>query len=257
MQAQAERLGLVFLFDPAIEAGRLPDQTGNYILCDTGPLGHFGVGDQACTLSHIAALESFLDSPQSCCLMLEDDARLAEDASAWLGDLDWVPEDADVVKLEAFQQKGLVVLLGKSEHRHLARNVKRLLSRHTGAAGYLLTRKAAEKILNRLHRIDMPIDHLLFNLNISPLAKTLCTYQVLPALIRQDPSAGGSDIAPLRIAPTNRFALAARELRRGMQDVSSLPAQLVQLIARRATLTSIDWVDECIQAVDVFSTKDQ
>ena len=73
-----------------------------------------------------------------------------------------------------------------------------MLSRHTGAAAYILSREAAELLL-RQTRFDLPVDHLLFNPNNSALFAQLAPWQLLPAIARQEQFVGAkSDIEGTR-----------------------------------------------------------
>jgi len=51
-----------------------------------------------------------------------------------------------------------------------------MLSRHTGAAAYILSRAAAQLLL-RQTRFDLPVDHLLFNPNNYRLFESLHPWQ--------------------------------------------------------------------------------
>jgi glycosyl transferase family 25 len=75
--------------------------------------------------------------------------------------------------------------------------------------------------------VRMPIDHLLFNLNLSPLAREVGVAMVVPALARQAWDAFSSDIQPGTQA--RRKPLAAR-LRRGLAEISLAPRQLAAML---------------------------
>ena len=75
----------------------------------------------------------------------------------------------------------------------------RMRSRHTGAAAYILSRRAAEMLL-AMPRFDLPVDHLLFNPNNSQLFARLQPWQLLPAVARQQEFVGDkSDIEGWRV----------------------------------------------------------
>ena len=138
-----------------------------------GPWGQFHLQNMAATLSHSRAWERFLQSDADICFIMEDDIFISEDLECWLNDLSWWPADADIIKLECWveklDKKG-AILFEKPGIKHLNRKVKRLLTRHMGAAGYLLTRKAAEKLLIECWRMlvfGISIRNILFRESIS------------------------------------------------------------------------------------------
>jgi glycosyl transferase family 25 len=86
-------------------------------------------------------------------------------------------------------------------------------------------------------QFDLPVDHLLFNPNNSPLFAQLSPWQLLPAIARQEqflgaPKNGSSDIEATRLhlrAFSPRYAL--RELVRLGYDLRLLPRQAAALLA--------------------------
>ncbi len=244
MSAQAEKIGLPIRFFDAVNGAETAPEDFAQRFDNHGPLGEFGAGDMACTLSHLQICEQFLESTSTHCVVLEDDALMAADLPDWLSDLSWFPRDADIVKLEAGTQKGLVVLLGRTKQSHLGRDLRPLLSRHTGAAGYIINRNAARKILGHLLHIDMPIDHFLFNQNISPIAADLGIYQIEPALVQQDEAAGVSDLHALRKTDMPKSDRWLRDVRRGWAEVSRLPQQVLAMLIKGARLVKIEWVSQ-------------
>ena len=241
--AQAKTLGIDLPFFDAVTPATAPDGAMERFT-ENGPLGRLGEGDKACTLSHLAAIDAFLASSADVALILEDDAQLATDLPAWLADLSWIPSDADLVKLEAFEQKGLVVLLGKPILERFGRHLSQLLSRHTGGAGYLITRSAAERVLATRNPLRVPIDHMLFNANVSALAADLKSYQVYPALVRQQKTKGGSDLRrPRNAVDEPGWAHVRREIVRGWYEIRCLPRQLGNAVFSGARLKTIVFAD--------------
>ena len=108
----------------------------------------------------------------------------------------------------------------------------RMLSRHTGAAAYILNRAAAELLLDQT-RFDLPVDHLLFNPNNSKLFAALSPWQLLPAIARQEQFVGEkSDIEGTRKG-LRAFGLTyiGRELVRFGYDLKLIPRQLAALLS--------------------------
>jgi glycosyl transferase family 25 len=116
-----------------------------------------------------------------------------------------------------------------------------MLSRHTGAAAYILSRRAAE-ILLRQTRFDLPVDHLLFNPNNSRLFASLSPWQLVPAIARQAQDET-SDIEGTRKDLRNfDWTYIKRELVRFGYDLRLLPRQLTAL-ARGAKFVAITTAD--------------
>lgn len=240
--AQSARLGVDLQFFPAVNGYAASDDFFDARFARSGPLGLLGTGDKACTLSHFNALEAFCAGDCSYCLMVEDDAIISAELGLWLGDLSWWPRGADVVKLEAYEQAGLVVLLGPDHSCHLGRSLAPLWSRHAGTCGYMISKAGARAALAQSDHVDVPIDHLLFNGNISALARQLNVYQLYPALFKQTPHEGTSDVIGLRKRPKG-VARLAQELRRGLGEVSRLPIQISQRLFRGGLIEAIQFAD--------------
>ncbi len=222
MGPEFDRAGIAPVYFPAIDA-REPDNRARLDqMPDHGPWGAVALHDKACTASHLALLRAFLERDESYCLVLEDDVFLSPEISEWLADLSWWPDDAEMVKLERWRDDKLLLVMDRKARTHLGRSIARLHSRHSGTAGYMVSRKGAEKIVET-QVVNMPIDHLLFNINISPTARSLTTYQVFPALVVQgnDPEpAAGSTRAQTGKPAENRHL---KKLRRGWAEIKVVP----------------------------------
>ena len=116
----------------------------------------------------------------------------------------------------------------------------RMLSRHTGAAAYILSRGGVELLL-RERRFDLPVDHLLFNPNNSPLFANLSPGQLVPAIARQEDAK--SDIEGTRKGlRVFGWTYINRELVRFGYDLKLLPRQLAALL-RGAKFVAVKTAD--------------
>jgi glycosyl transferase family 25 len=232
MEARADGLGLELERVAALDAGTADQATVNRWFAMGGPLGEIPAGDKACLLSHRAAWEQFAASGAPHAVFLEDDVRLSQVAAAMLTSDAWIPGDAAVVKLEHYGPAGQRVLLAGIHAVGEDFRMGRMLSRHTGAAAYILSRKAAETLLAE-QRFDLPVDHLLFNPNNSKLFTVLAPWQLLPAIARQEEFVGEkSDIEETRTG-LRSFGLPymQRELVRFGYDLKLVPRQLAALLS--------------------------
>lgn len=197
----------------------------------SGPLGQIPMGDKACLLSHRRGWEMFLASGECHAVFLEDDVRLSASAAALLTSDGWIPADAAVVKLEHYGPAGQRVLL--TDMRAVGEDFQlgRMLSRHTGAAAYILSRRAAELLLSQTC-FDLPVDHLLFNPNNSKLFARLRPRQLVPAIARQEKFVGEkSDIEGTRLGlRAFGWTYLKRELVRLGYDLKLVPRQIAALL---------------------------
>ena len=172
--------------------------------------------------------------------VLEDDVVLKDNAAFPLGASDWIPAGIDLIKLEHYGPPGQSVLLSNFSDVGDGFRLARMRSRHTGAAAYILSRRAAERLL-AIPRFDLPVDHLLFNPNNSPIFTTLRPWQLLPVVARQEDFVGDkSDIEGWRVGLRKLdAAYAKRELIRFGYDLKLLPGQLALLISGRAKFVKV------------------
>ncbi len=248
MTARAAALGLGLVRVAAVDAAQAQGATLDTWFAQGGPLGEVPRGDKACLLSHRLAWERFMASGNSHAVFLEDDVLLSQAAGRLLADNSWIPADVAVVKLEHYGPRGQRVLLNGFRAVAGTFRIGRMLSRHTGAAAYILSRGAAEFLLSQT-RFALPVDHLLFNPNNSPLVARLAPVQLLPAIARQEqflqtPSIREkSDIEATRVGLRRlSWTYAKRELIRFTYDLRLAPRQLRALLGG-ARLTAVSTAD--------------
>lgn len=241
MTMQLSSLGLPVQVVTAVDAARISDDQAGKRFASNGPLGPIPKGDKCCTLSHMRAWQMFLDSGDSRALILEDDVALDADAIELLHDLSWIAPSVGLVKIEHYGPESQRVLVDDLVDVGCGRQIGRLLSRHTGAAAYIISRETAQTLLAWPKRWTLPVDHMLFNPNNSPLAGTLCPYQLTPAIARQTETIGGStDIdhwrAELRDGGLRHLR---RELVRAYYEIRLLPTQVASLLWRESEFVRV------------------
>jgi glycosyl transferase family 25 len=235
MAAQAERLGLDLARIEAVDAW-ITEPDARFDI--DGPLGEIPRGDQCCTLSHVKAWEMFVASGEAYAAVLEDDVVLSPGAGFVLKDSDWIPAGIGLLKLEHYGPMSQSVLLSDFRDVGGGFQVARMHSRHTGAAAYILSRAAAQMLL-AVTRFNLPVDHLLFNPNNSPLFPALSPWQLLPAVARQQ-AGDKSDIEGWRVGMRKLSATyVKRELIRFGYDLKLLPKQIALLLSGRAKFVRI------------------
>jgi glycosyl transferase family 25 len=241
MRSQLSSLGLPVQVVTAIDAIKIPEDQANTRFAADGPLGPIPKGDKCCTLSHMRAWEMFLDTGDDRALILEDDVALDPAAIHLLLDLSWIAPSVGLVKIEHYGPETQRVLVDDLIEVGCGRQLGRLLSRHTGAAAYIISRATAQTLLDWPKRWTLPVDHMLFNPNNSPLAATLCPYQLTPAIARQTETIGGkTDIdhwrAELR---TGGWGYVRRELVRAYYEMRLLPSQIASLLWRESEFVRV------------------
>jgi len=238
MEQQARRLGLALTRLEAVDARNADPGELKGWFKESGPLGVIPKGDQCCFLSHRLAWIRLAESGAPYAAVLEDDVQLSARAPLVLKSADWIPQGIDLIKLEHYGPTSQSVLLSDFMDVGNGFRLGRMRSRHTGGAAYILSRRAAEALL-QTSRFDLPVDHLLFNPNNSKLFAQLRPWQLLPTVARQEQD-NKSDIEGSRMA-SRKFSLAyaKRELVRFGYDLKLLPLQLALLAAGKAKFTRV------------------
>ncbi len=143
-----------------------------------------------CMLSHRHAWEKIAAMETGHAVILEDDIHFSAEAAAFLKSSEWIPADAEIVKIETVK-KWKTVVSKKSiplDHGH---SLARLLGQHFGMAGYILTPRSSARLLSELGSLHMAVDQILFD-PASDLFSRTQIYQMMPALCIQDQFAGAA-----------------------------------------------------------------
>ncbi|HEY0300104.1 MAG TPA: glycosyltransferase family 25 protein [Rhizomicrobium sp.] len=242
MTAQLAGLDLPYQTVSAVDARNMPDDVADRNFLADGPLGPLPKGDKCCTLSHMRAWSMFLSTGDSHGVILEDDVELDADAGPLLRDASWIPPSVGLLKIERFGPHNQRVLLDELVDAGHGRQIGRLRSRHTGAGAYILSRDTARTLLSWPERWSLPVDHMLFNPNNSPLAQALRPYQLTPAVARQSETlGGGTDIGEWRTHLREfNWRYVKRELVRSYYEIRLLPGQVASLVRRDANLVRVE-----------------
>jgi glycosyl transferase, family 25 len=177
MRREFGRLGLEFSRIPATDGATLSAETIEAFSPYT-KIGHIG-----CFLSHVAAWRQIADGGEAVAAIFEDDIHLSSLISPFLSNFRWLPNDADIVRLETM---GNGMRLGRPAAEYQGVAIRPVYARAWGTAGYVIRREVAKRLAacSQLH--CPPIDYFLFNASASAVARTLRVYQLDPALCMQD-----------------------------------------------------------------------
>lgn len=241
MKSQLDRLGLPFERFSAVDAKAMDPQELREPFADGGPLGSLSPGDMGCTYSHIHIWRMIADGPDEWVTVLEDDIQLSDSAPEFLGDSDWIPKGIGLVKPERYGDENQLIVIGKPRLTVKRRTLAPLLSRHTGTGGYIISRGTAALLAGMKEKLTLPVDHLMFNPNNSPVFDRLRPWQLLPAILDQQAAVGGAtDIHRTREATRPRgMALVRRQLKRNYYDLRLVPSHVFQVLTGRAKVVKI------------------
>ncbi len=170
---------------PAIDGHRLgEEELQNFCQLHPRPnAATWGKGQVGCFLSHRAAWNNLSQSDNRFGAIFEDDLHISNDIKPLLESSLWIPEDADIIRLETSTNR---MLMGRPVFTYHKRYLCPLNSTSWCAGAYILHRETAEKLLNVSPEHYDTVDAFLFDRSNSITARSLKTYQFSPALCIQD-----------------------------------------------------------------------
>jgi GR25 family glycosyltransferase involved in LPS biosynthesis len=141
----------------------------------------FSLVEEACLAGHMLAWRQFLQSGHERGLILEDDAEPFGDFEGVVRALLEDGPAIDVVKLEGTPARASGRLAIPVRPLGKAHQLVRSLRPRSGGAAYVLTRSAAEQLLQRIDKVMMPVDDFLWSSGLHGLDVT----HVSPWLVMQ------------------------------------------------------------------------
>jgi glycosyl transferase family 25 len=139
-------------------------------------------GEIACHLSHRKAWQRLVNSGDETALILEDDVVLSPLLAEVLATPGWIPRDALAIKIECHFQDIVVSRAEREAPGALA--LARLRSLHYGSAGYIITRRFAERLIAARAEKFWAVDACLFGPRRQVKFGGM-VYQMRPALCAQ------------------------------------------------------------------------
>ena len=134
-----------------------------------------------CLLSHFALWTMIAANDEPFTAIFEDDVHIAQGLPALLNGP--LPGGAAVIKIETVAQP--VVIASRAVCSTPMSQLHRLVSFHAGSGAYIISRQAAQLLVDRVGLFDMPVDHILFEAH-HPATRDLQRFQCVPALAIQD-----------------------------------------------------------------------
>lgn len=139
----------------------------------------------ACLLSHVVLWQKAIDDNLDYIGIFEDDIHLGEQANKILSNTNWIPDNAHIIKVEAFYPK-VLASIRSSFIPTSNRKLVALKSKHMGTGGYILSNSGAKALLAFIKEYQklIPIDHIMFKEYL--VKGEYKVYQMMPAICIQD-----------------------------------------------------------------------
>jgi len=189
-KANFDRLGISFERTSAVD-GRLfseedyknfmKDRPRNYNRTQTK---NWLRGQMGCFLSHYNVWKKIAEGNEEFCAVFEDDIHVSDDLAKILNDSSWVPENIDIIRLETSTNR--IRLTAHPLLNHMNRNLYGVKSTSWCAGAYIISRKAAQRLVDLPAIYHEPADVILYHFTESVIAKNLNILQFNPALCTQD-----------------------------------------------------------------------
>lgn len=239
MTTQLDALGLSWERVAALDAQQASEEELAEYTDPTGPIPRMGAGARACTVGHFRMWHRFLETDAPVAFILEDDARLSENLPAFIHSAQTYANTLDILNFNRQPPNGNEKRLVVSKANTIGNEMftaMHLLSPHYGTAGYMITRAAAERLCHHLKRTNVPIDHLLFNPNVSSFMRTSRILQTFPAFVEPDIEKFHTSIQDEAVAASLSWQ---KKLSRLYYETRQTPAILAQVLLRRAEVKTL------------------
>ncbi len=144
-------------------------------------------GKIGCFLSHIMCWQNILSKGLDQAIILEDDIVLGDNATRFLDNTDWLPEEFDLIKVDT-HLSSCPLKSTKPIQIDNNRKLYELLDTHHCTGGYVISARGARRLLGSVKSgvIDLPVDDFMYSSQkANPHRAALQTYQMAPALCIQ------------------------------------------------------------------------
>jgi glycosyl transferase family 25 len=182
MEAKLDEFGIEHERVPAVDARIMPQAeiNKNYAVpegekaIDRGAIGSY--------MTHRSIWRKIADSDDPYTLVFEDDVLFGKDAKTILTDTSWIPDAADLIRLETFRRHTVHEMASVGEV--CGRKLVKIRYQHLGSAAYILSQRAARSLVKQSETFRYAPDYVLFN----PDCPDFCGFdiiQLVPALCIQ------------------------------------------------------------------------
>lgn len=239
MAGQLDALGLNWERFTALDAETATDEEIGKEVQLSGQTLRMLRGSQCCAVSNFEVWRKFVETGAPAAIILQDDVFLSSDFSKFAENADWVPKNCGLVQLEKWGKHETKKLLGAVIDGSPVggRVIQKLYSRTGGAGAYLITREAAIWALENKGMTHFAIDHVLFNMNMSPVSRKLGVAVINPFIAIQ-----GKDEFESKITGTKGDKKTLRQkLVRIWYEVNLMPSQLWVMLTGRAKWSPVNY----------------
>jgi glycosyl transferase family 25 len=226
METQARRIGFELTRVAGVEGPALPQADLDRWNPPRRAWRKLGPCEIGCFLGHRQAWQRVAEGDTPYGAIFEDDILISDDAGLLLGDDRWIPRDSQLVKLETFRQR--VALRPIEGDVPGGRSLARLMYRHLGGAGYILSRDLARRLLADHSQFFVPIDWVLFSHHHMDFAKR-SALQLCPAIcIQQQKAATATELPAIEESDSQAYrANLRRDRPKGLRsDPDAIPRGL-------------------------------
>ena len=241
LRNQLENLDLTWERIAAVDARQASEEELAEYTDPTGPIPRMGGGTRACTAGHFKIWKKFLETRAPVAFILEDDVRISKGFADFVKMATGYADEVDVLNFNRQNSKRDKKKLFVSKIAPLSNDIfigKRLLGVHYGTAGYMVTRKAAERLCNQIKRTNVPVDHLLFNPNVSSFSRSAHIYQSFPAMVEPD-------VETFETSIQNEVVPASvgwyKKILRAYYETNRVPSIITQLLLGRAQVKTLNF----------------
>lgn len=221
------------------DAHKVSDELLDNLVARSGPIPRMPRGARACTAGHVEIIKEFLSTDASHLLVLEDDAVLSSSFTNLISKI-VVNRDIGILNISrqipSGREKKLIVrsLAAISSDQF---QIYDLVGIHYSCAGYLMDRTSAKLFSEVYATIDVPIDHALFNPNVSKLYGKTPVRQLFPAIVKPREDL----ISSIQTAPVSGARSFRSRIKRAKAEVSIVPRLLIGLILGRYKVKTLDF----------------
>jgi len=243
-QKQLEQQNLSFERFAAIDARDAGEDILSEFTDKTGPIPRMGAGARACTVGHFNMWKQFLKTDARNAFILEDDIRISNSFAEFLVMATECSKDVDILNFNRQDSKRTLKKLVVSKKNNLTKTgfiAQSLLGPHYGTAGYMITRAAAEFLCYQVKRTNIPIDHLLFNPNVSKFNRSWRIYQTFPAFVEPDVAQFQTSIQKETVVASGRIG---KRLLRAYYEINRVPFLATQILFGQAEIKPLRFADQ-------------
>lgn len=241
MAAQLNGIGLTWERVAAIDAQQANEEELDEYVDAVGPIPRMGAAARAVTAGHFIIWKKFLETDAPIAFVLEDDVRISESFPQFVKVVAGYSNDVDIFNFNRQDSKRANKKLAVSKIDPLFNDVfegRPLIGMDCGTSGYMITRSAAERLCHQIRRTNAPIDHLLFNPNVSSISRSVRIYQAFPAVVGPDVEKFQTSIQNEAIPTSTQWH---KKLLRAYCVTNRLPSMLLQCLLGRAKIQILDF----------------